>query len=116
MTLNSKKKGYVYEYRMVKWLKEIGYGAARRASKTVDDMGVDIEGTGPFLFQCKRMEKYPRFDQVLDHMTFDKRLINVVLYRRNRTEDIAVLFKDDFEKIITFIKEREPEFINHLNS
>ncbi len=111
MPVNARNKGHAYERRIINELKEIWPDAvsSRSESKRLDDAGVDICYTDPFYFQCKAVERGINLRDVLDHMP-DKDQFNVVLWKQNRKEELAVMSKKDFYKILeAYMKLKEIE-------
>ena len=101
MSIDSRRKGKVYEIQIVNRLKELGYEAvsSRSESKRMDDAGVDIISNAKYHIQCKHVEKLkPTLHDIIARMPTDK--IPVVYHKRNRRGTIVSLRLEDFEQLL----------------
>ena len=96
----NRDKGHRYERKIINELKEQGYKAvsSRSESRTMDDQGVDIITDYPFHIQCKNTIRLPEPYKIFMKMPKDKP--NVIFWTKNFKEDLVILRKDDFYKLI----------------
>lgn len=95
--LNAKEKGKRFELRIARlWEKKHG-GEVKRSStvnKELDNEGVDLIGTDPFLIQCKAVERNLNYLAILDRMPNDG--IRVVIHKRNNRPPIVAMYLDEW--------------------
>ena len=102
MTINSRNKGNAYERQIINEIKALGFDAvsSRSESKNMDDAGVDIITELPFNIQCKRVERLHDPEGIIENMPPDK--IRAIFTKKNRKDDLVILKKSDFYRIIMF--------------
>lgn len=61
-------KGHSFERTVAEWFREAGFPDARRQLEyhVKDALGVDLQGTEPFLVQCKRGKTYAPINAILE--------------------------------------------------
>lgn len=95
--INPREKGKRFELRVAQWWRERHGGEVRR-SKTVnrdlDNAGVDLIGTDPFLIQCKAVERNIDYLPILERMPDDG--IRCVIHKRNNTRPIVAMYLDEW--------------------
>jgi len=95
--LNAKEKGKRFELRIARlWEKRHG-GTVKRSStvnKELDNEGVDLIGTDPFLIQCKAVERNLNYLDILERMPNDG--IRVVIHKRNNRPPVVCLYLDEW--------------------
>lgn len=94
-------KGHRYEQQIAKEMRELGYKdceTSRYVSKKLDDAKVDLAGL-PFNVQCKAYKKQPSFRPILNEMPNEER-INTIFHKMPYKEDIVVMTKKDFYKLL----------------
>ena len=104
--INSKSKGNGYEIKIASEMRTLGFDncvTSRAESKSMDDKGVDLMYTGPFYFQLKCTENYPRFHDLLFNNMPSGLHIPVVMNKKNRKGEIVCMKKDDFYTLITML-------------
>jgi hypothetical protein len=104
--MKSKQKGNAYECKIAKEMRELGYKdclTSRYESQRLDDMKVDLTNTGIFYIQTKAVERGVRPHQTLDEMPKGSK-INVILHKKNRQGEVAIMKKEDFYKLIKMLK------------
>jgi hypothetical protein len=99
--MNSRTKGHDFERKIAAKLRDIWPNCitSRAGNPQADQSGVDLVNTSQFNFQLKAMERSPTYHSILDQMPKDGNY-NVILHKRNRKGIIAVMYFDDFIKII----------------
>ena len=79
---------------------------SRSESKSRDDAGVDLVGTGCLNVQAKRTQQAPNFQTLLASMPDEPGQHNVVFHKRKLGRSVAVMDLADFAEIVeTLIKE-----------
>jgi hypothetical protein len=104
--INARTKGKRYEQQIANlWMSLFGGHVERTsyASKKLDDMGVDLTNTDPFLIQCKAVEQSINVHDILDRMP-NSELWNVVLHKRNNRGTVVSLRLDDFLELVEAMK------------
>ena len=101
--INARAKGCGYERKLMgelrEWFPDIK--TSRFASKMMDDAGVDFVNTNFFSLQAKAVEKGMNGHLVLEKMPDDDN-INVILHKKNRQGEIAIMSKKDFYAILEY--------------
>jgi len=100
-------KGHAFERKLRQEFRELGYKdceTSRYANKKLDDAKVDLTDTGEWSVQAKAMGKQPSFRPILDSMPKDDN-INLVFHKMPYKEDIVVMSKSDFYKIVQKINQ-----------
>lgn len=106
---NVRRIGHNYERKVVKELKDLGFATAattRATSKIMDDAKIDINGV-PYNIQCKAVKTGLNVFTVLDDMEshipkmVPERDVYVnVVFHKKEGEEVVVLRKEDFYRII----------------
>jgi len=95
--LDAKRKGKRFELRIARlWEKHHG-GEVKRTStvnKELDNEGVDLIGTDPFLIQCKAVERNMDYAPILARMPVDG--IRIVIHKRNNQPPLVCMYLDDW--------------------
>ena len=98
----SRTKGHSFERAIAIRLREIFPDAKRHLEYQCDEAnGVDISGTGPYLFQCKKLKKYAPvtcIQEIKHDPDFD---IPVLVTAADREEPMAVL---PFSELLILLK------------
>lgn len=100
--INSRTKGKRYEQQIANlWMSLFGGHVERTsyASKKLDDMGVDLTDTDPFLIQCKAVEQSLNVHDILDRMPQDGRYC-IVMHKRNNRGTVVSMQLDDFLELL----------------
>lgn len=96
--INPREKGKRFELKVARWWQQRHGGDVRR-SKTVnrdlDNAGVDLVGTDPFLIQCKAVEKNLDYLPILERMPANEG-IRCVIHKRNNTRPIVAMYLDEW--------------------
>ena len=100
---SARNKGNNYERKIVNLFKELGYPEARRSSDYIDNLKVDIEGTGIFNIQAKAVERLGSVHAILESMPKDGH-INVVFHKRNRQGTVVSMSEEDFITVVKMFK------------
>lgn len=101
MKINARKKGHAYEREVARRFREAGFSdcvTSRLESKRLDDLGVDLCYTGPWLVQCKAVERLGCLHTILSAMPENG--IPVVFHKKNRKGTIVALREEDFWEIV----------------
>lgn len=101
--VNGRNKGKRFELRIAEiWARVMGGNPQRTGyvSKQLDDMGVDLTDTDPFLIQCKAHERSISFHDILDRMPHDLGLYPVVIHKRNNRGCVVGMRFGDFLEIV----------------
>ena len=103
MTINSRAKGKVGELELSAFLREHGFGEAKRGVQySGGSDSPDVIGVPGVHFECKRVEAgnlYAWLDQARADATCSDNM-PVVAHRRNRREWVAILPLKDFLALI----------------
>lgn len=100
MPNKNRDKGNAYERQLAAEFRGLGFPdccTSRSESKRLDDAGVDLCFTGPFNVQAKLWQRAPSYHSVLDNMP---KGINVLIHKRTRKGEVAVLSKEDFYTLL----------------
>ena len=101
--------GHRYERQAMNLMRGIGFTeckTSRSESKSRDDAGVDLVGTGCLNVQAKRTQQAPNFQTLLASMPDEPGQHNVVFHKRKLGRSVAVMDLADFAEIVeTLIKE-----------
>lgn len=95
--LNAKQKGKRFELRIARLWESVHGGKVKRSStvnKELDDEGVDLVGTDPFLIQCKAVERNLDYLPILERMPKDG--IRVVVHKRNNQPPLVCMYLDEW--------------------
>lgn len=100
--VNGIKKGKQFEREIANALGHIFPEAQRMLEYQASNViGVDIEGTWPFLFQCKNHQTYTPVSTIKEIRTQSKDDIPVLITKGIRMETMAIL---PFEKFVTLLE------------
>ena len=95
--IDARKKGKRFDLRIAKLWKERHGGEGRRSRSgnvDLDNAGVDLVGTDPFLIQCKAVERNLDYLPILDNMPDDG--IRCVIHKRNNTRPVVAMYLDEW--------------------
>lgn len=103
----SRTKGHSFEREIANKFKELGFSGARRQTEYHEDdaKGVDLQGTGRFKVQCKRLKGYApinRINEIQDAKSGD---IRVLITKADREPTMAVLELDDLIMLLKDVGE-----------
>ena len=104
--INSRDKGHAYERQIVSICKDLGYdeaGTSRNNNRALDALKVDLVNTDPFNIQAKAQENGINYFKLLDSMPQEDNH-NIVLHKKNRQGDIAVMRTETLYHIIDLLK------------
>lgn len=104
--VNGRKKGHTYERDVAQKFRAAGFEdcvTSRLESKRMDDLGVDLCNTQPWLVQCKAVEKLGAVHDVIARMPADG--IAVVFHKRNRKGTVVSMREEDFWRIVAVFRE-----------
>lgn len=116
--INVRKKGHDFEREVCNSLRHIFPNVERsQEGSSLDQNGVDIQSTNPFLFQCKRNRGYASVNTINEIKIKDG--IPVLLTRADKCKAMAVL---PFSDLINLIEraygrapgEEETEVVNNV--
>lgn len=98
----ARRKGHQFERDVVNKLKDIFTKARRRLEYQADvaEDGVDIDNTGEFCFQLKRLKKYASINAIKE---IKREGIHVLVTKGDNEREVAVMYLDDF---LVLIKQR----------
>ena len=100
--VNGAKKGRQFEREVANAIGHIFPEAKRMLEYQASDViGVDIEGTDPFLIQCKNHQGYCSVSTIGEVRLQRKDQIPVLVTKGNRLEAMAIL---PFEKFVTLLE------------
>jgi len=71
MASRNRTAGHNFERECVKKLKKIGFTeavTARSESRNLDNLGVDIANTHPYIIQCKNKVNNPNYHSIIEDM------------------------------------------------
>lgn len=104
--INARTKGKRYEQQIANLWRQLFGGHPERtayASKKLDDMGVDLTDTDPFLIQCKAVEQSLNVHDILERMPSDDRY-PVVMHKRNNRGTVVSMSLSDFLEIVEMMR------------
>lgn len=94
----SRTKGHGYEREIAGKFREIFPEAKRKLEYQLDTcVGVDLEGVGEYLVQCKRYLKYAPIAKIKEIKGTG---IHVLVTRGDRERDVACLYLEDFLALV----------------
>lgn len=114
--INSKSKGSTYERKLKNELNNLGLYeneifTSRYASRITDNKKIDLYGTEPFSIQAKANEtmSMSKMIDILGEMPDDNN-INCIFRKINRKEEVVVVTKKDFYKLMeSYIKQNKAD-------
>ena len=93
-------KGHSYERECAKLLRGIFPDAKRHLEVQIQDcQGYDLDNTGKFRFQCKRMKKWASISKIKEVTDLDG-TIPALITKGDREKSVVALYLDDFIKIL----------------
>lgn len=100
----SRTKGHSFERQIAREFKELGFEEARRQLEynENDCNGVDLQGTGEWRVQCKRLKKYAPITCIKEIKTSG---IHLLITKADNEPTVAVMYWDDLKKILKDIGE-----------
>lgn len=97
----NRNKGHGFERSVAIKLKKVFPEAKRHLEFQVQDCkGYDIDNTGKLKIQCKAYKKYAPISYIHEVNTGDKTDIPCLVTKGDREKPVAVLFLDDFIRIL----------------
>ena len=106
----SRRKGLAFEQQIARQLRPLFPKAARHLEYQAQEAyGVDLVGTAPFKFQCKRLKKYASISTFKEIKYVWGQDIPVLITQGDREEAMAVLTLSDLIDLIRLIKKAENE-------
>ncbi len=95
-------KGHSFEREIAKELQCIFPKARRQLEYHEDDAkGIDLQGTGPYLFQCKRYVEYAPIEWIEEIQSdFKNNETPILVTQANDKRAMAVLPRDDFLQML----------------
>ena len=109
--INAKAKGSRYELQVRDIFRALGYIEAetsRNKDRTLDAAGVDLADTGPWLVQCKAVERLGNVHTILDNMPKSPHTYRVLWHKRNRQGSVVVMDSADFLRLAALAITQEP--------
>jgi hypothetical protein len=109
--VNGRKKGHSFELAVAERFRDAGFPdcvTSRSESKRMDDLGVDLMYTKPWLVQCKAVERLGSVHDVLARMPTDG--LRVVFHKRNRKGVTVTMTESDFWKILGMINDKMSDY------
>lgn len=95
--IDARKKGKRFELRIAELWRQRHGGKVRRSRAVnidLDNAGVDLVGTDPFLIQCKAVERNLDYLPILEAMPNDG--IRCVIHKRNNTRPVVAMYLDEW--------------------
>lgn len=99
--INARKKGHAFELAVAERFRSAGFSdcvTSRSESKRMDDLGVDLMYTDPYLVQCKAVERLGAVHDILGRMPTDG--IRLVFHKRNRKGVTVTMTEEDFWRLV----------------
>jgi hypothetical protein len=99
--VNGRKKGHSFELAVAERFRDAGFPdcvTSRSESKRMDDLGVDLMYTNPWLVQCKAVERLGSVHDVLARMPNNG--LRVVFHKKNRKGVTVTMTETDFWRIV----------------
>lgn len=106
MANKNRDAGHNYERTVAARWRDLGYPdcqTTRYASKMLDDKGVDLAFTDPFLLQCKRYTNTPALFKLIEGLEREfagQGKYPVVYWKKPRQGELAILRAEDFEELV----------------
>jgi len=98
----SRTKGHSYEREIAMRFRDVFPGAKRKLEYQLDKcVGVDLEGVGEYLIQCKRMRKYASISKIKE---IQGNGTHCLITRGDRERDVVCLYLDDFIDMVAALK------------
>jgi hypothetical protein len=100
--INARKKGHAFELAVAERFRKAGFAecvTSRLESKRMDDLGVDLMHTEPFLVQCKAVERLGSVHDIIARMPESG--VRVVFHKRNRKGVTVTMTEDDFWNLVS---------------
>jgi len=104
--MNVKQKGNRFEQLIARMLRPLfpDVATSRERDRWLDNQGVDLVNTYPFLFQCKHVERGLDPHKVLADMPDINNQFKVLLWKKNRKGTLVVMTIEDAEEIAHMLK------------
>lgn len=98
--VNGRNKGNTYERTICKELRDLGFEAdtSRNESRKMDALKVDIISNTPYHIQCKAVERFGGYHDLIKQMPLDK--TPVIFHKRNNKGTVVIMKKEDFYNIL----------------
>lgn len=99
--INARAKGNTYEREVAAKFRAAGFSrcvTSRSESKRLDDLGVDLCYTDPWIVQCKAVERLGPVHDIINGMPPPG--IPLVFHKRNRKGTVVSMRESDFWKIL----------------
>lgn len=106
----SRTKGHSFEREVAKRFREVGYHKAIRKLEyqVTDDLGIDLDGTSPYLIQCKRLKKYSSITAIEEVPQKDGH-IPVLITKADNKPAMAVIPFDHFLELVKVEEEEKKQ-------
>lgn len=104
--INARAKGHTYERDVARKFREAGFPdcvTSRLESKRMDDLGVDLCYTAPWLVQCKAVEKLGPVHDLLQRMPSGG--MPVIFHKRSRKGTVVSMREEDFWRVVALIRD-----------
>jgi hypothetical protein len=105
---SNRTKGHAYECLLAARWRGLGFpdaATSRYVSRQLDDAGVDIANTNPYLIQAKAYKSAPPIHAIIDEL--EKKFpgqVPLVYWKRPRVGEVVTLRASDFEEMINSAK------------
>lgn len=102
MPINSRKKGHDFERQVAIKFREAGFErcvTSRAQSRILDDKGVDLNFTSPFIVQCKAVEALAVHKALNDIPAADGHY-RVLFSKKKRQGTVVVMEVEEFFRLI----------------
>jgi hypothetical protein len=106
----ARKKGHDFERKVAQDFRSMGFPEAIRALEYQAGLGYDLNGTKPFLVQCKALNKTPNIPQVFSEYKIgvDPAApggdVQMIVFKVDRKGEYAVLKWEDMQVLIAQVK------------
>ncbi len=102
MSKLSRTKGHSFERKIASECREIGFPEARRQLEYHEDdaKGVDIQGTGCFKIQCKKLKAYVSINTIKEVQCDREKEIPILVTAGDGLEPMAVISWSDLKLLI----------------
>lgn len=103
--INARAKGHTYERDIAQKFRDAGFTdcmTSRLESKRLDDLGVDLCNTDPWLVQCKAVEKLGPVHDILARMPDGG--IPVIFHKRNRKGTVVSMKEEHFWELVAYTR------------
>lgn len=100
--INARQKGHTFEREVAKRWRELGWErcvTSRSESKNLDDKGIDLCYTDPFIIQCKAVESL-NIHKAYSAMPDMEGMYKVLFSKKNRQGTLVTMSMDDFLELV----------------